>query len=300
MKKGLKSLIAMVCCAGVMFASTACDDVLKTLEEALEGVDAIASMTEEEVYSDLKYLIENPATQEHKLFKEEITFTAMIYSDPEEVEFEDDDTVYLYQDAVIARCDDFFVLNVTDLKTTPQMGEVISVTGVVVGSLYWIEDNKQIDILDVTMKSFEVMNPDFENPSAKNLFSVTPSLSSVKCNLTFTQAQKATAMNNEYIVVYCDFTNNDTKPRAPRISSLALWQGDAYLSQSNMPFTLEGIELRSDALKGEAFADETKAGDTVTYYYVLSSEDVVTDAPIEVYQYDDDFNLIGFAEIPLS
>ena len=104
--------------------------------EGGQGILNGSGLSAEQVYYQLDRLISDPDRDTDLSGK--FTFTAYISDEAEEVFFDDDpEAVYLYQTAWIARNEKrYFLLDVKNLRTPLEPGELYTVTGTLNGSVY--------------------------------------------------------------------------------------------------------------------------------------------------------------------
>lgn len=299
MRKGFITMGAVLMLAVL---TTGCQQVTSLTSGLADGfTDTIAgSIDPERLYYDLSSLINSPEDLENSIGNDylgrRITFTAMAVTDPEVIEFDEDEggnQTYIL--AVISRnIENGFYLNVEGIDEKPAAGDIIEITGVVEGYIYEVIDNENVKALDITAEKIAVKELE-ENPSLENNIKVTK----FKNSGSF-QFRNAQLSENE-IILYYEFTNGGEEGTAPLIDKLEFMQGDAMLTRSSKS---SAIEVDPQALEGSLFnIEKTLPGKTFLYYVVLRAEDHeidLTTDPIQIYQYDDEFNCLNEYELPVE
>jgi hypothetical protein len=262
---------------------------IKNLQNTLSGT---ASLSGEALYEELCYNIKSPDSKTS--IDGKITFTALVIGDSEETTFEDDDKTYHYQAAVISRCDDYFLLEVSKLPEALKTGEYYSVTGTLNGTVYWTEDNEKKTVLDIEAKDAKP----FEPTAAK--VNEGPRYTTGQGVYTFRGAHMSRNLQGECIVVYFDFENTTNRELAPDLSGLELYQGDSEERSSSS--VVDADDKDSKALNARAgLGDKTYAGKTSRYYAVYRTQDAEEGASVmHLVRFNDDFQLTDEIAIPIA
>ncbi|MCL1918992.1 MAG: serine/threonine protein kinase [Peptococcaceae bacterium] len=110
------------------------------------------TLSDDDLYNALSQSISFPLDAKSDDFPKTITFTAKITGKAKTMEGKDD---HIYMPALIARNSEEFLLDVSSIEDSPKVGEIISVTGTLNGSISWEEKNNQHSILDINVESFK-------------------------------------------------------------------------------------------------------------------------------------------------
>lgn len=255
----------------------------------------------DEIYNDLKYLISYPDRLERLGYQEylgkKITFTAIVLSDPENLEFDDEEGQRYISAAIVRNRDQEFLLNTNGIDKEFAVGDIIQISGSIEGYIYHIVDHENVKILDIKASAITRKEPE-DNPDTQNKITITNSNGTG--SFVFKEAQLTKDSFRDVVLLYFEFINEDSNEIAPPVNRLIFAQGDYYLSASI--FNVDA-ELNPSALKGGSITDPTLPGKTFLYYIVLAPEDVnigAGDGPIEVYYHDDDFNCLNMVEVPVE
>ncbi|MFV0352891.1 MAG: hypothetical protein ACK5JF_11390 [Oscillospiraceae bacterium] len=283
----LKKMTALFCCAILAFVLVGCSFDFDSLLGKSGPKDP------EEVYQALEYLITIPtSTETHSITGKKITFTATALTDPEQYDFDEEDggtQTYVY--ACIEREHDYvFLLNVDALDTPPAAGDVFSVSGSVEGYIYSTVDNSREEILDVFAKEITMLTPNYDNYYTNSNVDVG------QYTYTFRDAYLTSDTMGPAVVLYYEFTNNSNDDAKPDLDRFYIDQNEVTMGFSNFPVSLE---LDPGALSDGMMPEDTKAGSTTLYYTILTLDVDVTADPLEIFFYDDDFNLKNLVTVPV-
>lgn len=298
----MKKTLAVALCLTLLLGVTGCDAISGAVGGITGAVgeiagavgDAVSGPSGDELYSKLDSLLSNPNGSTDLSGK--FTFAAKIISEPEEMTFDDDDKVYTYQIAWISRnLDDYFFLDVTDIENRPAVDEIVEITGEVNGTIYWTEDNKQVEILDIL--AHEVKTAELEKVELNEGPTVAVSNWQGSGEITFLGAHYAKDTFGDAIAVYFEFKNTGSSDVVPPTGSLYYYHGDESVSSTN--FGLNEVDPGYLSLSIPATADKTFAGKTGRYYLALhAGEDL--EAPFFIETYDDYFNTTTQIIIPIA
>jgi len=219
------------------------------------------------------------------------TFTTFITGEAFEATFDEEpDVVHKYQDAMIARNDDkYYFLDVVNLSEELEAGKYYSVTGELNGSVYWTEDNKKINVLDITAKEAKSFAPEDKSEDTNVLVNGDYEYAFVGAH--FAEA----AARTDVIVVYFEFTNNSGKEASPSLSAMDFYQGDGTKSLYSTVLTVK--ELDGSAINVSApgiSGKETYAGKTGFYCAALQIDKDAKENKDVLWavRYNDDYELI--------
>ena len=288
MKKSIRIIAALLL---LVFCISACnlDGIIDTIN-GLDGGGGSSSLPED-IYTPLASLVRNPdssSTLDNKKF----TFAVYIGTETFEETFEGETKVYTYQLGYIEReYDTPIYLDMTDLDTTPASGSYAYVTGTVTGTVYWTEDNKQVEVLDFRVQSFESYQPNFSEPSSENLFETADG------KVEFVGAHYSENSFDTVAVVYVKYTNTKADS-AYKFNSLRTMLGEFDVDvSSELPYTtcsgsiFEPDEVYGGALKANDMNATTPSGKSQLYYFTITLElGAAEDDTIWFDVYDDEYN----------
>lgn len=276
----MKRFVAILLCA--MLALLAGCDTVSEITGAV--TDAFSGPSGEEMYSKLDSLISNPSGSTD--LSGSFTFVAAILSEPEEMTFDDDDTVYLYQEACIMRNDDTFFLEVSDVDYVPEVDEIVTVTGEVLGTVYWTQDNKRVEVLDVKASKIESMEE--KEVEVNEGPTVTVETAYTKGTFEFLGAHYASDSFGDVVVIYFDFTNDSSSEAAPMLGKFYIYHGDDKMSSTN--FSISEVDPGALPANGVGIAEKTPVGKKQRYYMAFKAGSDL-EAPIFIEMYDDEFDM---------
>ncbi|MDR3209386.1 MAG: hypothetical protein LBT36_02015 [Oscillospiraceae bacterium] len=281
----MKKLITLLVAAVLVFSVAGC----KQIEGALEDAGLVkGQLTGEALYSELKALINNPERDSD--LTGQFTFTAMILSEPEETTFDDDDEVFVLQEAWISRSDydDYFLLDVTDIDELPETDEIVQITGSLDGFIYWTEDNEQVQVLNIKAAKVESYDPPAaevnEGPKVVRSEGSKPGV------YTFLGAHFSENSFGPVIVVYFDFENTGSSDVSPSLDGFYYYHGESEVDSTS--FEPDESDSSALAAAGAGIPDKTYAGKTARYYLTIETDpDAFEDDPVYISMYNDDFQL---------
>ncbi|MDR1410095.1 MAG: DUF5067 domain-containing protein [Oscillospiraceae bacterium] len=248
-----------------------------------------------EVYGLLDSAISSP--ERSSSLTEKFTVSVYIAGEVFEETFEDEDgdIVHKYQTAYISRSENSFALDVRNLEKPLEKNKYYKVTAQLNGHVYWTEDNKKKTVLDVLASKAEPFTPSEEPSSADGTISIGDG------TITFKGAHLAESSIDKAVVLYFDHKNTGSQDTAPNFDITYFYlKGD---SKELKPLTgltslLKGLDPSALEYK---WTEKTYPGKTQRYFYALELEnDSKTNTPLIVERYDDDFNLICYAEITVA
>ena len=225
-----------------------------------------AQSSQDKVYYELSRLINSP-TATSEIDNKTVSFVAYIATETFEETFTGEDKVYTYQLAYISRNTEPFYLDVTDVDA-PEQGTYVTVTGTVTGSVYWVEDNQQEEILDFHAKTVEPFEVPEVEPDYENLLTLVDG--TTKGSIEFLGAHRSKNSFNDLVVVYLEYTNNSESSITEMnyLSSLLkiidVWYGDQYIKCSRTVF--DPADLDSGSLDAYSMSAYTPSGKTQRYY----------------------------------
>ena len=248
-----------------------------------------SGLSADEMYYQLGRLMSDP-DRDTKL-SGKFTFTTYIADEPVEMEFDEDPgVVYQYQAAYIARSEKYYLLDVKDLKEPLEPGNYYRVTAELNGSVYWTEDGKKVNVLDISASKAEPFARSEAEPNEGPDYEVG--------NVTYTFAGAHycdLGHNRQGIVVYFDYTNNGDSDATPVVHDLSFYQGSSGRPSSIASSSDKPKEYDTKALAAFApgLTDKTYAGKTGRYYTVVRpQQDVAEDEDtLWVARFNDDYEL---------
>lgn len=297
--------LALILSLVFIFTLSACSpkDMLGALNTASAEENSITSRPDA-LYSELARLAADPESVENSdLFDKEITFTVMVFSEPELFEFDEVDggnQNYIW--AGLSRdMDNAILINVDNIQDIPDPYEVISLTGTITGYVYSVEDNETVSVVDVAAASWTALTPSETPAGTQNIQIADTAYSDLKGTFTFKEAQlTADVFGAPTAIVYFEFANEGTEDWAPPVRRLDFYQGDELLN-----LTISDVDAAIDGSALDAFSapDDTLVGKTNLYFLTMNGTEefpLTADTPISACYYDDDFNLVSQVDIPLS
>lgn len=285
----MKKIGAILLALTMLLSISACSQVESLFEQE-------TTQSQEQIYGALASAILSPDHIDLNKWGKEISFTAMLYGDVFEQEFEEEENgVYLYQQAFIAREDESFFVDVTDIKETFESGAIVTLTGKVQGSIYWTEDNAKVEVMDFKATAIKEFPEEERKPETASKMTYTANNGAG--DYEFVGAHKATNAQGDVIVVYFNYTNTGAESEAPTTGQFTVYQGDYLLDKS----ALEPSDVDSSALPSIYVPTETYAGKTGLYYCVFkASKEADAGDTIYFCMYDDDFYLTHDIPVQIS
>jgi hypothetical protein len=256
---------------------------IKDVKNALSGA---TSLSGEALYSALNTMIGDP-TRKNSSLDGKFTVTVYVSDKAEEVTFDEEPNVkHLYQAAWIARNDnDYFLLDVKDLDEPLAEGNYYSITGTTNGSVYWTEDSKKVDVLDVLVKEAKPFTP--KEPELNEGSSI---LDAKGNQYTFLGAHKSKYILGDCVVVYFDFKNNGSTEATPGVRAFDFYQGSSEETSSSKSFDPEDADSKALNATKAGIVDSTYAGKTQRYFAVFAWQDAKEDGDtLYLVRYNDDF-----------
>ena len=273
-----------------MFLLCGCSAVNDIVNQISNSVDP--KMTEEELYSELNRLIGYTNGLDRTDITGEFTFVAMILDEGEELFFEDEDYTGFFHGAIISRnWDNAFYIETTGLDVPLKDGDIAKITGVLDGTIYWTEDNKQEEVLAIKASAVEVYEP--AEIEQDNSSTVTLSNGNT---IEFLGAHLTEDTFGEAVVVYFKYANKGSTDSAPSLR-------DFYVSydEDEASSTIFGLdEVDSSALSlGVGITDKTYAGKSQLYYIAYSGDENIDSDYICFSIYDDEFRCTYDYDVPV-
>lgn len=267
--------------------------VLFTGCSVLDGVSS--KPNKEEMYDALSSAMSNPGVHldiNSGKLSGKLTCSVLVVSEKERWDIEGKPLEMV--GAMISRnTEDVMLLEVggiTDYNYPP--GTFLSVTGEIVGSIYWTEDNEQVEVVHAEATKVEVLPESTNEPKEDSKFTVENVYHSAAITFEDKAEPSTETFGKNAATVYLDFEITSDKEMFPFFDGLTFYQGDTLLTRSH--FDAED-KPREDALKPDGF-NKAYPGKQTKFYYTLKADDDelsmnATD-PIEVVQYYDDFNVV--------
>ncbi|MFV0400279.1 MAG: hypothetical protein ACK5LX_06620 [Oscillospiraceae bacterium] len=305
----MKKILVLLLSVMLLLGATGCDQINELVDSALDAnaggtTGSTSSANTDKLYSDLSSLIGSPDGLERSYndyLDKKITFTAMILSEPEEWDFDEEDGgTQTYMLAAISRNDNSeFLINVEAIPeaSRPADGDIVSVTGKIDGTIYTIYDNEKSDFIDFVASDITPKEPTGE-PDTANKIPVTSW--NAEGDISFVSAELTQDVLSDAILIYFEFTNTGSEDAAPPIGKITFYQGDTLLTTSIHSVK---AELNPSALSSSMVPEKTVKGKTFLYYAALkpsNSSLSITGDPLEAYQWDDDFNCTNMVIIPIG
>lgn len=253
-------------------------------EVSAQGNNLNKSITDEKLYSELDSLIGYPDKSSTSL-PDRFTFIAMILGEPSTIEFDDgEEGLYCY--ACISRndLDEYFLMEVSDIAETYEYGDIVKVDGEYIGSIYWVEDNDQVDVLEIKAHSMEAYTPEELETSTDWAYMTGGN------KIEFVNAHYTEDTFGDVVVVYFEFTNNGSTDTAPSLGDFYIEYNGAEVSRTI--FSLDEVYESALEYEGYGLTTDTYAGKTSLYYAAFSvDEKGEGEQGIYFDVYDDEFRL---------
>ena len=278
----MKRIAAII--LAMMLLLSGCDDLKEAVQGFSNEISGVTNMTEEEIYKEIDRLMGYPDGMGTTDLVGEFTFVAVITSDVEELEFEDEEPG-MYCSAEISReYDDYFLLDVTGVETQPTAGDIVKITGIINGSIYWTEDNKMVEVLSIRATALELYEPTAVEVAGGATIEIDGN------TIEFLGAHKTTDSFGEAIVVYFKFTNNSEKDATPTFTDFYI-EYNGHEADSTI-FSLAEVEGSALSLWGAGITPATYPGKTLTYYVAFEGDETAAvDEPIYFSRYNDEFQM---------
>jgi len=283
-----KRLLALALVLTFVLLFTACDEIGSTF-----------STNPEDVYSELDTLVNSPDRTTN--LTGSFTFVAYIACEPFEQELEG--TTYMYQEVYISRnLQNSIYLDVTGITETLPENSYATITGKINGSIYWTEDNKKVEVLDIKASKMAAFTPSEDEPNTENNLQL--SRLSTKGTYEFVGAHRAKSSFEDVIVLYFNYTNTgaDTNTKINDVDYMLTKKADIYHGDSKLKTTSQSAkELDPNALNATDMQAYTYSGKTQLYYMTFAAnKDVAADEPIYIEVYNDNFECTNIIEVPVS
>jgi len=292
MKKRL-FILAIVLCSIVSLSGCKAFNILSDIGQST--VD---------VYSALDSLAANPDGSTE--LDGRVSFVAYVATEAFEETFEDDDKTYMYQIVYICRnMNDPIHVDVTDIKTKLPADSYATITGEVVGNLYWTEDNRQKKVLDFCAVAMDPFEPSDQEPNTENQLVLKDSTKSGVVEFVGAHYSSNT-FNKKFIVVYLNFKNTaeDTNVKLNGLGNLikdfvVMRVNDEYMDSINTAIKPDDID--SAALDAFSLQAYTYSGKTQMYYLAIEvDKDADPAEHIWAEVYDDEFAFTNSIAIPVA
>jgi len=303
----MKRIITLVCLLCIVVSLVGCGgkNITQLIEDVTGAVTDVVKMSDSDMYSELSYIIDHP--DGNTKLSGTITFSAWLSSETFEQTFTGEDKVYLYQLGYISRYTDKPIyFDVTDLATTLPEDAYATVTGEIVGTVYWTEDNKQVEVLDFHVdKMVEFTLPE-SNPDTTNKLNVIDGTRNG--TFSFVGAHYSKTSFDDVVVVYFNYTNNEPASTV-EINSIGTLFDQIYVDIGGETGYTRSIrsafkpdEVDGAALEGTSLNAFTPSGRTQLYYIVITLDDGERVESDVLYfdMYDDDFAFSNCIEVPVS
>lgn len=308
----LKSALIVFVCMFLVATVVSCGKSVENLSSSSVGSTfqvSNFSMPEVEIYQNLDAAIRNPEGQSASLLLgNNITFAALILSDPVEMSFPDSpEQNGVYQYAMTARGhEEKFLLNVDNLESPVDAGNFVKITGKVQGSLLQtVEQNKQARYLEVVADNYSRFTPIAEDTEKGPSFTIKRGENSgefdiLGCYLT------TTTTGEEVLVTYFNFTNYSTEPYAPAVGSLYYFINDIlnYVLPEDQMVTLNDPPNEDAFNSFGSFVTPTEPGEQNLYYLILRTADAQNYFSqygyLFINTYNDNFDRKVSVKLPIS
>jgi len=290
-----KCAIALVLAFGLLFSGC------NVVDSVLNGGDSLLKSSDVDVYGELDSLISTPSRSSN--LTGSFKFVCYIASEPFEMEFDDDEKLYMYQEVYIERnINKPIFVDVTDLKETLPANSYATITAKLDGSVSWTQDNKRETVLSVIASKTEAFTPSDAEPDVTNKLSL--AALSYKGDFEFVGAHYSKNALGDVIVVYFNFTNRaaDTNTKMSGVGTLLgqidAYQGDILLSSVNS--VLSPDELDPGALSAGDMQAYTPSGKTLLYYTLYRVDAEAAGEPMYFDVMDDSFAWTNSVEVPIA
>ena len=293
----------------IMFVMSGCNGKGGNADKDKKAVEKVAPeqvlAEAEKMYAEIDNQIARPGSrrlvQEHE-------FTAMILSEPIELNVDQEDRTYLVA-TISRRLNQYFLLDITDTEDYPSAGEVIKLAGTVDTVIYWNEKiitseqfntsfEKQEQLLGLKLNHYELSPPEQVEPASEK--SIATRYYDNTGTIAFLNAHFIEEKyRGDWAVVYFNFTNTGEKETDVMLNRLWFTFGDeVHMKPKNSTFKPE--EQEPGAINGLSNY-KVQPGETVLCYVAFKVRDGNEDQNvIHIDRYDDDFNWTNSFEIPIA
>lgn len=304
----MKRIITLVCLLCLLVSLVGCGgkNITQLIEDVTGAVTDVVKMSDSDMYSALTYAIDNPDNSSTTL-NGKLTFSAWLASETFEQTFTGEDKVYTYQLGYISRYTDKPIyFDVTDLATTIPEDTYVTVTGEIVGTVYWTEDNSQVEVLDFhveKMDAFTVAEPTVDTSNSLTVIDGTRN-----GTFSFVGAHYSKTSFDDVVVVYFNYTNNEPASSV-EINSIGTLFDQIYVDIGGETGYTRSIrsafkpdEIDGAALDASSLSAFTPSGRTQLYYIVITLEDGERVESDVLYfdMYNDDFAFTNCIEVPVA
>lgn len=239
---------------------------------------------EEEIYSRLSSLISYPEGSAGVL-DSKFSFVAVLLGDIEEMEFDDAESGLYYPAYISRNEDDFFYIEASAIEQEFHEGDMVKVTGSLNGTIYWTEDNEQVEVLDVMASAMEAYEPEAIEPDYSGI-----ALDKNGNEIELYGAHATKDSFNDAIIVYFTYKNNGSDSSAPSLGQYYVEYNGEQVGTTI--FSIDEVDAGALEASGAGLTTETYAGKTQLYYAAFSVPGgLVEDEPIYFLIYDDEFRL---------
>jgi len=291
----MKKLFICFALVGVMLFS-GCNVIEGVLNGDLAGT--LLNTSSVDVYEELASLAANPDSKSD--LSGSFSFVAEVASEPFEMDL--DDEMYTYQEVYICRqYDEPILVDVAAIENPPKAGTYATITATWTGSIYWTEDNKRVEVLDLKASKMVPFTVSEEEPSYDS--NIHLEKYSYNGDFEFVGAHYSKNSFNDVVVVYFNFKNNapDSNVKmsgaSTLLSTLDIYHGDAYAKTST---AFKPEELDPSALDASDIMAYTPSGKTQLYYMVYKAEEDAGEDIMYFARFDDEFAFKNLVEIPIA
>lgn len=261
-----------------------------------------------EIYRLLDESIRRPDSPIDGRLSKTISFTALMVSDPYNIDFEEGDGSRSYQTAMIARnAKDVFLVDVTDTESFKK-GELVTITGKVKGLIYSTVENERREYLDIVAKKLEVKELNNTRPEPSRVRETNNG--KIRIEEAFgVRSRKSKDLvglrKKDVVTLYFEHENTGGLDSSPRFSDLGrIYLGDYLLGRSPL---IAGKKIRPDGDRLDITIEKgqkTYSGKKESYSIDLSPIDdevrIDLSKPLVFESYDDDFNLTDYYELKIN
>ncbi|MDR1764582.1 MAG: hypothetical protein LBR77_00505 [Lachnospiraceae bacterium] len=284
------AVTAAVCAVSMAVAGCSAADKVKDVYSDAQDALGVGPVSEETKYANLNHMISNPKDLDKEYHYDGITgtfsFYAMAYTARDEMELEELDEPYAYQLGWISRnAETPFFLNVSKLDGEIPIDTVVEITGEIAGTIYWSEDNQQVEMLDLTVESYKEVPDDGFETDESNVIELGSGATAGK--LEFIGAHLTRDTFTPVVVIYFNYTNTSDGENRPTMTDLFIYQGEDE-SETTI-FDLD--EVAGAALSTRDGRNTTYPGKTQLYYYAVKTAEDIQGEPVIIERYDDAFHV---------
>ncbi|MDR0813876.1 MAG: hypothetical protein LBO63_07800 [Oscillospiraceae bacterium] len=302
--KKLKGLVAAALAVALLVSMTSC----KLLDKAKDALDT--AKTGEELYYALATAARSPDNAKTDSLPGSFTFSAYVTYGEDTFTVGDDEVERTFFWAVLARdVEHEIAIEITDYKGDfPAEGDYVSVKATFYGSLYWVEDGKQVDVL--WLKAVEVAPLTDKEVQVNNTATAAVQTPYNSGEITFLNAHFSEDTFGKVIVLYFNFKNTGTSDVSPILDILEFYTTeDDYTKLTRSYFGADQVDGSFLSTSG-GIPEKTAVGKSMPYFLTIKvpedeegEEIEISNFSIEIY--DDDFNLayqyvLDVAEAPAA